>query len=199
MSLYRFKILFEDFDDIYRVIEIHSHANFFDFHNAIQESIGFDKSQLASFYLSDDNWKKGFEITLESMQSPEDLADEAVLPIPIMKDARLCDYIDDPHQKFVYVFDFINMWTFHIELTGINLSENPRTQYPFCVKSVGVPPKQYVDKRFTLVDDDEFEELTESYLSDHEDELDDEEQEDLLKDNLNEEGDTEENSGEEII
>lgn len=105
MALYRFKVIFEDYDEVVRIIEIKSTQTFFDFHIAIQESIGFDKSQLASFYLSDNKkWKKGYEITLDNMHADEDLDDDNYIPTPIVKKSRLCDYINDPHQKFVYVF-----------------------------------------------------------------------------------------------
>ncbi|MBI3235767.1 MAG: hypothetical protein HYZ42_17310 [Bacteroidetes bacterium] len=187
MALYRFKVIFEDYDEVLRVIDIKSVQTFFDLHIAIQESIGFDKSQLSSFYLSDDLWKKGYEITLDNMHTDEDMSDENFIPTPIMKECRLCDFINDPHQKFVYVFDFLNMWTLYVELTDIILSENPKLNYPSCVKSVGVAPKQYVDKKFTLVDDDEFEEITENFLAGHEDGID-EEDEELFK---NDEEDTE--------
>ncbi len=176
MALYRFKVIFEDYDEVVRIIEIKSTQTFFDFHIAIQESIGFDKSQLASFYLSDDQWKKGYEITLDNMHADEDLDDDNYIPTPIMKESRLCDYINDPHQKFVYVFDFLNMWTFLIEMTDIVLTENPKLKYPACTKSIGLAPKQYIDKKFTLVDDDEFEELTENFLAGHEDGLDEDDE-----------------------
>ncbi|MSQ78836.1 MAG: hypothetical protein EXR21_04060 [Flavobacteriaceae bacterium] len=173
MALYRFKISLEDYEDFFRTIDIHSTQTFQDLHLAIQDSVGFDKSQLASFYMSDDQWKRGFEVTLENMTNAEDENDDKAMPMPVMKDCRLCDYIDDPHQKILYVFDFINMWTFYCEMTGIILEENPKLTYPAVVKSEGLAPKQYVDKKFVLVDDEEFEEITESILgNDHEDGLD---------------------------
>ena len=67
MAVYKFKVYFEDYEDIYRVIEIKSNQTFLDFHHAILESIKFDNKQLASFYMSNDAWKKGQEITLEDM------------------------------------------------------------------------------------------------------------------------------------
>lgn len=142
-----------------RVIEIRSTQSFEHLHLAIQDSVGFDKSQLASFYISDDHWKKGEEITLERM------GDDEADPTATMKDCRLCDMINDPHQKFIYIFDFMEMWTFHIELVGIDVKENPKVKYPVCIRSTGTSPKQY-DKvnRFGIVDDNEFDEITKNYL-----------------------------------
>lgn len=162
MAVYKFKITFEDYDDIYRVIEIKSTQTFLDLHKAILDSIGFDQKQLASFYMSTDSWKKGQEITLEDM-SDED--DEDGVKIPVMAKSKLADYINDPHQKIIYVYDFLEIWTLFIELTGIEIKEKAGQKYPFCSKTVGLAPKQY-DKvqRFGLVDDNEFDEITKNYL-----------------------------------
>lgn len=162
MAVYRFKVSFEEYEDIYRVIEIKSGQTFYDLHKAILESINFDQKQMASFYMSNDTWKKGQEITLEDMSDDDD---EPQVKLPIMKKSQIHDYIDDPHQKIIYVYDFIEMWTLKLELVGIEMKEKPGTKYPACTKTVGPAPKQY-DKiqRFGLVDDNEFEEITKNYL-----------------------------------
>lgn len=162
MAVYRFKVSFEDYDDTYRVIEIKSSQTFLDFHKAILDSIGFDQKQMASFYMSNDTWKKEQEITLEDMSDDDD---ETSIPIPTMKDSRLSMFINDPHQKIVYVYDFMAMWTLLIELTGIEMKEKTGVKYPVMTKSVGLAPKQY-DKvqRFGMVDDNEFDEITKNYL-----------------------------------
>lgn len=51
MAIYRFRVGFEDYDDIYRDIEIKSSQTFKDFHTAIQVAIGFDGKHAASFLL----------------------------------------------------------------------------------------------------------------------------------------------------
>ena len=154
MAVYKFKITFEDYDDIFRIIEIKSTQTFLDLHKAILDAIGFDQKQLASFYMSTDSWKKGQEITLEDMTDEDD---EPENKIPVMAKSKLCDYINDPHQKIIYVYDFLEIWTLFIELTGIDMKEKTGQKYPFCSKSSGLAPKQY-DKvqRFGLVDDNEF-------------------------------------------
>jgi len=52
MAAYKFKVSFEDYEDIYRVIEIKPTQTFLDLHKAILESIKFDDKQMASFYMS---------------------------------------------------------------------------------------------------------------------------------------------------
>lgn len=164
MAVYKFKITFEDYEDTYRVIEIKSSQTFLDFHKTILKSIGFDEKQLASFYMSDDSWRKGTEITLEDMtEDPEN-------PIVEMQKAKLSQFVNDPHQKIIYVYDFIQLWTMQMELIGIEIKENPKFEYPRIGKSVGLAPKQY-DKvqKLGLVEDDEFEEIASKYLNKTED------------------------------
>lgn len=135
--VYRFRVLFEEYEDVYRDIEIKSGQTFEDLHNAIQSAIGFDASQMASFYMSDDYWRKGVEITLM------DVSEDTKKPKKTMNKSILSDFIDDPHQKMIYVFDFMAMWTFYIELIKIIPQEDPKAVYPRCVKTGGIAPKQY--------------------------------------------------------
>ncbi len=137
MAVYRFRVTFEDFDDIHRDIEIKSTQTFEDLHHAIHNSIGFDATNPASFYMSDDYWKKGKEITRRELNETEKPK------VALMKKARLCDFIADPHQKIYYLFDFNAVWTFRIELVKIFVNEEIGANYPRCVKVTGEAPKQY--------------------------------------------------------
>ena len=168
MAVYKLKVTFEDYDDIFRVIEIKSTQTFYDLHKAILASIGFDEKHMASFYMSSDSWLKGQEITLEDMSNGED---EEMKKIPVMKKSLMQNYIDDPHQKIIYIYDFMEMWTLHLELSGIEINEKAGIKYPVCSKSVGMAPKQY-DKiqRLGIIEDNEFDELTKNYIA-HADEI----------------------------
>jgi len=137
MAIYRFRISFEEFDDIHRDIEIRSVQTFEHLHLAIQESIGFDASKPSSFFMSNDNWKKGQEIVYSR---PEGNHAGGKL---LMKDSHLCDFIADPHQKIYYVFDAPSQWTFFIELFKIFPDSVPGKKYPVCVKVHGEAPKQH--------------------------------------------------------
>ena len=141
--IYRFKVCFEDYEEIFREIEIQSTQNFEDFHHAIQKAINFDSSHLASFYISDYYWRKGMEITLKNKEeNPE--------PKKVMSNCKLASFIEDPHQKFVYLFDFSMMWTFNIELIKI-LPQDLKASYPRCIKSVGMARPQYKTANVPLV------------------------------------------------
>lgn len=144
MAIYRFRVILEDNDDVYRDIDIRSAQTFEDLHNAIQDAFKFDKKHAASFFVSDDYWRKGQEITLREAdlaQDPEDIR-KNIPAKKLMSATKTAKYIDDPHQRFVYVFDPVVQWSFTLELMKIG-TEDPKVKYPACVKTAGMAPKQY--------------------------------------------------------
>jgi hypothetical protein len=144
MAIYRFRIILEDNDDVYRDIDIKSGQTFEELHNAIQDAFKFDKKHAASFFVSDDYWRKGQEITLREADLPHDPEDirKNIPAKKLMSAVKTAKYIDDPHQRFVYVFDPVAQWSFTLELMKIG-NEDPKLKYPACVKTVGMAPKQY--------------------------------------------------------
>ncbi len=147
MAVYRFRIAFEDHDDVFREIDILGKQTYEEFHRAIQQAINFDNSKDASFFMSDDFWRKGQEVALNPPPADDDDDDDyprakKKKEIHHASKAKVADYIDDPHQKMVYVFDPEVKWTIMIELMKI-VPHDPKTNYPKTTKSVGAAPKQY--------------------------------------------------------
>ncbi len=137
MALYRFKITFEDYDDVTREIDVKSTQTFEDLHRAIHQSTGYNCEYPSSFYISNDQWIKGEEITYLPNQRRIDRG------VVLMDKVKLSNRIDDPHQKFYYTFNFDRPFDFHVELLKIILDETPGTTYPAIIKSVGEAPKQF--------------------------------------------------------
>lgn len=144
MAAYRFKVSLEDNEDIFRDIEIKASQSFEHLHTVIQEAFKFDAKHAASFFVSDDYWRKGQEITLRKEDLPldEDELRKNVDPKKLMAEVKIAKYIEQPHQRFVYVFDPVVQWSFLIEMIKI-VDENPKVAYPSIIKSVGNAPKQY--------------------------------------------------------
>jgi hypothetical protein len=136
MALYRFRVTFEDYDDVSREVDIKSTHTFADLHQAIHQSIGFNPDYSSSFYISNDQWTKGEEIAFKPNER------KASRGITLMENAKLSNFIDDPHQKFYYTSNFERPFDFHVELVKI-LDETPGVSYPATVKSSGEPPKQF--------------------------------------------------------
>src|ERR1700761_6750681 len=137
MALYRFRVTFEDYDDVSRDIDVKSNQTFEDLHKAIHQSTGYNPEFPSSFYISNDQWIKGEEITYLPNQKRIDRG------VSLMDKVKLLSYIDDPHQKFYYTFNFDRPFDFHVELMKIILDETPGVQYPAVIKSTGEAPKQF--------------------------------------------------------
>lgn len=139
MAIYRFRISFEDFDEVVREIDIKSTQTFEDLHRAVHRSTGYNAEKSSSFYVSTDNWLKGDEIAY----LPNDRKTER--GVTLMENSKLSSFIDDPHQKFYYIYNFERPFDFHVELIKIILETDPNIEYPYLVKSTGEAPK-IIDK-----------------------------------------------------
>lgn len=137
MALYRFRVTFEDYDDVMREIDVKSNQTFEDLHRAIHQSTGYNSEFSSSFYISNDQWTKGEEITYLPNQRRIDRG------VSLMGKVKLSSFIDDPHQKFYYTFNFDRPFDFHVELMKIILDDAPGVTYPAVIKSVGEAPKQF--------------------------------------------------------
>ena len=172
MAVYRFRVTFEDYEDIYRDIDMPSKGTFLELHHEIHKSTGYNAEVSSSFYVSNDQWKKGTEIA--HIPNPRK-KESGVL---IMEDIRLSKFIDDPHQKFYYIYNFDRPYDFHVELVKI-LKEEDGKEYPSLFKSVGSAPKSAAAANFPVSTDDDDEEddviedvASEEYGVDEEDDFD---------------------------
>lgn len=139
MAIYRFKVSFEDFDEVVREIDIKSTQTFEDLHKAIHRSTGYSPEKSSSFFVSTDNWIKGDEIAYLPSQRKIDNG------VAFMENSKLNRFIEDPHQKFYYIYNFDRPFDFHVELIKIILDTDPNIEYPYLVKSTGEAPK-IIDK-----------------------------------------------------
>ncbi|MBC7411627.1 MAG: hypothetical protein H7331_04140 [Bacteroidia bacterium] len=149
MAVYKFRVTFEDDSDLFRDIEIKSDATFLQLHNTIVQAFEFVSNELASFYTTDDSWRKENEISLEDM-GQENLV--------LMRKAILANYIEDPHQKFIYTFDFMNEWNFMVELLKIIPKEDTKIKYPAITKREGDVPKSFKNIKPAHLGDNELDE-----------------------------------------
>ncbi len=135
--IFTVRIVSDEVDNFRREIKIDADATFLDLKNAICDSVDYDKNQMCSFFICDDNWEKEKEITLEDMGS--DSAQEVYL----MDDSILGDFIDDEGQRLMFTFDYMTDRSFFIEMkkleTGRNLID------PVCSMAVGKAPTQMME------------------------------------------------------
>ena len=136
MLIYRFRVLLDDASEAFRDIEIGSGQTFREFHQAIKEAFGFQGEEMACFYVSDAEWGKGTEIPLADLGFGE----EGKVPL-LMDEVEVGDHVRDADQRFVYAYDFLNMWMFLVERIGTDDPDPTRT-YPRVALSVGKAPRE---------------------------------------------------------
>jgi hypothetical protein len=136
MAIYRFHVEIEDYEGISREIDVKSTQTFEDLHYAILRAYGFDLKHPASFFYSDDLWHMEDEIAFKDIQY------SVISDAMPMNKTRISDFIDDPHQRFLYVYQSDEGWAFLVELVGIDTGNGDGGTYPRMVKSAGEAPKQ---------------------------------------------------------
>jgi len=140
--IYRFRIILDNDteDDIFRDIEIRETDTLEDLHNVITQSFGFDGSEMASFYVSDEQWNQGEEICLFDMSGGID-------SVRMMNETLINDVVFEMQPKLIYVYDFFSMWTFFVELAEI-VDVNDSTDYPNLMFVHGQVPDEAPQKAF---------------------------------------------------
>jgi hypothetical protein len=134
VNLFKFRVIMDTEQDVFRDIEIETESNFDSLHKAVLDAFDFEQGEMASFYLSDEEWSKGLEISLMDMGG----VDEDSLS---MSTTILSDMVMKPGDKILYVYDFMRMWIFYIELIEVK-KDKPSTIYPRVALAFGDAPSQ---------------------------------------------------------
>jgi len=158
--IYRFRVILDNDteDDIFRDIEINKKDSLVEFHKSIITSFGFNNNEIASFYLSDNQWNQGEEISLFNFEDQDQNN-------KLMSDVLIGDVINNQNSKLIYVYDFLNMWTFLVQL--VEVAEGIKgIDYPNIIFSKGEIPEKSPEKKFKsekreIIDDEDLESYSE--------------------------------------
>ncbi len=145
--IYRFRVILDTEEDVFRDLEIDQQASLEDLHNAINQSFGFDGGEMASFYQSDDQWNQGQEISLFDMS-------DGTTDVRLMSETFVEDVISEVETRMLYVYDFMSMWRFMVELGEIAEREEGMT-YPNLMFVHGQIPDQAPDITFEADEGDD--------------------------------------------
>lgn len=146
--IYRFRVILDNDtdDDVFRDLEIRETDTMEDLHNIITQSFGFDGMEMASFYISDEEWNQGEEISMFGLGEGMDTT-------RLMNETKINDVVHEAQTKLIYVYDFLNMWTFFVELAEI-VDEAKGADYPNLMFVHGQLPEQAPEKLFEAEDFD---------------------------------------------
>tara|TARA_B100001175_G_scaffold55363_1_gene44400 strand:- start:793 stop:1293 length:501 start_codon:yes stop_codon:yes gene_type:complete len=158
--IYRFRAILDhdQKEDIFRDIEIRKTDTFEDLHNVLTQSFGFDGSEMASFYISNDQWEQGQEIALFDMGQNTD--------VKMMNETIVEELINEDNNKLIYIYDFLNMWTFLIELGEI-VEEAQGTDYPNLMFVCGQVPSEAPEKQFEAEDANSIQDVADDLFDDY--------------------------------
>ena len=142
--IYRIRIILDVEEDVLRDIEIEATATLEELHLAITQSFGFLGNEMASFYESDASWQQGEELPLESMEQG-----------PNMREEPLNTVFTPAQHHLIYVYDFLNLWTFFVELKEVGDALSGMS-YPNLIHSQGEVPEEAPEKLFEAEDETHF-------------------------------------------
>jgi len=101
--IYRFRVILDAKEDVFRDIEINSENTLEEFHNSITQAFGFEGNEMASFYVSNEQWEQGEEIALFDLS-------EGMDSIRIMNETSLDDVTHKKQPRLLYVYDFLSIY-----------------------------------------------------------------------------------------
>ena len=149
------QIYLEHKDDVIRNIEISTNKSLRELHFEIIRSLELNENEIASFYLTDENFNLVQEIPLFKIDDKqEDLIE--------MNEIKIGSIFTNINCQLIYVYDFIKMWRFLVSYIADSETENDKSQI---VNQVGKMPKEATEIIFESDND-----LNKSF-----DELDEEE------------------------
>ncbi|GIV27903.1 MAG: hypothetical protein KatS3mg027_1717 [Bacteroidia bacterium] len=179
MAIYKFKIVWDENEEVERVILIKSNQTFEDFFHAITDAFELtNKDVSASFFSSDDYWDKHIEITLKK----EDIQGDEKL----MRQTKIASLIEQPRQRFVFVYDAQLQLTFLIELIKIEKEDvlSSSENFPKVVSSKNKIPNRRKKIQTTRASDASLAATNTNSLSD--DDIDQMIYQNLLNNNISE-------------
>lgn len=162
--IFTFRFISDEEENFVLDVNINHNQTFEQLHIAIQDTLKFDASQLASFFTSNEEWEKLHEITLVDMGGDS--------LVKTMSETTIENFFSKKDQRILYIFDYFNERLFFGSLIRTIDAESP-IELPSVSKLEGIIPLQF-DSSNTLKnmdfdfeesreDEFDFDELPEDY------------------------------------
>ena len=133
---YNIRVILESKEDVIRNIEINSNCLLSELHYYLIECFDLNKNELASFYTTNNELEINDEIPLISF---EDRGSN-------MQNTKLEVVLDEHNNNLIYVYDYMKMWRFLIELK----SKEEDFDFKKCISKIGKMPKEAPEINFSL-------------------------------------------------
>lgn len=149
----KIRVVADTEEDIFIDILALSSCNLLIIHELLIKSFNLNELEIASFFLSNENWDKGEEITLLNMSVNEEESSKS------MEDTTLESLHQSGIKKLLYLHDFLNLNIFYIEFLNedhLDLNQNIKVIH----KLGDYSAKVFNDDDSTLTFDQEEDELS---------------------------------------
>lgn len=129
--------------DVLRDIIIDSKVTLKEMSDIISESFGFDSTEISTYHHTNEDWELLEEIKIFKI-------DESDIS---MENSPISDFLKFNGDKIIFIYDFLNYWTFFIEL--FDLDENVEDKFKFkCINSIGTVPSEAPSEIYNSIDQD---------------------------------------------
>lgn len=125
----KFRIILNVKEDVLRDIVTDSDITLIEFSKIISSEFGFDSTEISTFHHSNENWEQLDEIKIFKIDELDQIMDKT----------PISNFFLSKGDKLIYIYDFLNYWTFFIEL--FELDESVKLDNYKCINSVGEVPK----------------------------------------------------------
>jgi hypothetical protein len=145
MSL-KLRIILDTEEDVLRDVQVNESDPLTDLHELIVKAFQLEPGELASFFKSNDDWDQGEEIgILELSLTGSDTT-------RVMSDFTLADILNEAGDKMLYVYDYLNLWTFFIDVLSVETEDISESRL---LASVGERPKEAPAKEMDAQEDND--------------------------------------------
>lgn len=134
MPLFKFRICWDEDEQIYRDIVLKSGQTFDLFQSAILKAFNFKDKKSASFFESNERWMEGREISSEVLHNKKGATVLSMMKTPVSA------LVNQPEKRFLFRFDPVKKWLFLITLIALEKEDDASKEYPLLVKSEGISP-----------------------------------------------------------
>ena len=146
---YNIRITLESKEDVIREIEINSDCLMSELHYFIIDAFGLDNKELASFYTVNSELELEDEFPLISFQDNSSN----------MENTKLESVLTNVNDKLIYVFDYMKMWRFLIDLIKIETDFREKK----CTLKIGEIPDEAPEVIFNQDENDKFHDDEDEY------------------------------------
>tara|TARA_B100000989_G_scaffold13281_1_gene8969 strand:+ start:531 stop:992 length:462 start_codon:yes stop_codon:yes gene_type:complete len=150
----KFRVILNVEEDVLRDIVLDSNTSLIEFSNIISSEFGFDSSEISTFYNTNEDWDQLSEIKIFKLEEKD----------KIMANASISNFFHLVGDKLIFIYDFLNYWTFFIELYEFDKSVIMNKEYE-TINSIGNVPKTAPTNIFGFSNENNDKEANDNYIN----------------------------------